>query len=107
MCSSETKPHPTRPILIFAIADASESPLVKTLYSKSVPVHEAAPAAAMLLSAKRAPVKSVPPPVGVHLRTWLSLPPPAARARQMKGSRAEAGSPDKRYEISLGRDEIS
>src|ERR1700721_4595116 len=29
MCSSETKPHPTRPILIFVIADASGSPRVK------------------------------------------------------------------------------
>jgi hypothetical protein len=35
MCSSETKPHPTRPILIFAIADVSGTPLLKTPYSKS------------------------------------------------------------------------
>src|SRR5664279_3293303 len=30
MCSSETKPHPTRPILIFVIADASGPSRVKT-----------------------------------------------------------------------------
>src|ERR1700731_4312097 len=32
MCSSETKPHPTRPILIFVIADASRPPRMKTTF---------------------------------------------------------------------------
>src|SRR4029077_4751735 len=75
MCSSETKPHPTRPILIFAIADCLRAAVAEDpLYSKSGPgtLDTAHCLAEIFVLGRDGPRGNLRARPGLSLRRWNS-----------------------------------